>query len=418
MNLPYAFADQRAFPMTIKSSYEDFYVEEILLYEASGEGDHLFFEIEKKGMSTLEAVQRIARALQIPRKNVGFAGLKDAYAVTRQTLSVEHVSEEKLKQINEDCLKVLKVQRHKNKLKVGHLKGNHFILKLRDFDMSTKSEFEKFVQLLCKKGVPNYFGVQRFGRHGDTWKIGRAILEADFKTACELIAGGEHEGEFGVAKQARILFNQGKFKESVDCWPRGHQEAMQISRVLARSEGNYRKAMMKVHKKMLKFYLSAFQSYVFNAVLAERIHHYDSFLKGDWAEKHHPRGLFFVEDVRAENLRAEIFEISPTGPIYGRKMESAQTDALQLENEVCRMLHFSPEIFMKKGYLACQGERRSLRFKPENVCISQGEDQSGSFLELRFVLSSGCYATSFLRELGQDSLRDASLQASGNFTED
>jgi tRNA pseudouridine13 synthase len=418
MNLPYAFADQKAFPMTIKSSYEDFFVEELLLYEASGQGDHLFFEIEKKGMSTMEAIQRIAKVLQIPRKTVGFAGLKDAYAVTRQTLSVEHVPEEKLKEINEDSLKVLRVQRHQNKLKVGHLKGNHFILKLRDFDLETKDEFEKFVHQLCQKGVPNYFGVQRFGRHGDTWKIGKAILEADFKTACLLIAGGEHEGEFGVSKQARNLFNEGKFKESADCWPRGHQEAAQISRVLARSEGNYRKAMMKVNKKMLKFYLSAFQSHVFNAVLAERIYSYDSFLKGDWAQKHHPGGLFFVEDVRAENLRAAAFEISPTGPIYGRKMESAQSDALELENEVCRMLHFSPEIFMKKGYLACQGERRSLRFKPENVCIAKGEDQSGSYLEFRFVLPAGCYATSFMRELGQDSLRDASLQTSNNLSED
>lgn len=418
MTLPYAFADQKAFPMTIKSSYEDFFVEELPLYEPSGQGDHLFFEIEKKGMGTMEAIQRIAKALDIPRKTVGFAGLKDAYAVTRQMLSVEHVSEEKLKAINEDSLKVLRVQRHQNKLKVGHLKGNHFILKIRDFDLETKNEFEKFVHRLCQRGVPNYFGAQRFGRYGDTWKIGRAIIEGDFKEACLLIAGGEHEGEFGVSKQARALFNQGKYKESADCWPRGHQEAAQISRVLARSEGNYRKAVMKVNKKMLMFYLSAFQSHVFNAVLAERIHSYDSFLKGDWAQKHHPKGLFFVEDVRAENLRAEAFEVSPTGPIYGRKMEMAQEDAVELEIEVCRTLHFLPEIFMKKGYLACQGERRPLRFKPENVCIAQGQDERGSYLELRFVLPPGCYATSFMRELGKDSLRDASLQTSSNPSED
>ena len=128
---PYLTADVPAVPGTLKRSYEDFVVEEVPLYEPEGEGDHVFFTIEKAGLTTHKAVADIARALGVRPRDIGLAGLKDAHAVTRQTLSVEHVDPERILALELPRIRVLSARRHRRKLRVGHLAGNRFTIRLQ-----------------------------------------------------------------------------------------------------------------------------------------------------------------------------------------------------------------------------------------------------------------------------------------------
>src|SRR5450631_4429926 len=110
----------------IKESPDDFQVTEIPAYEPSGSGEHLYLTIEKRGMTTLEAIRRVARELRITERDIGYAGMKDSVGVTRQTLSVQRIRPEDVVGRDLDGVSVISAIRHVNKLKVGHLKGNRF----------------------------------------------------------------------------------------------------------------------------------------------------------------------------------------------------------------------------------------------------------------------------------------------------
>src|SRR5512136_608461 len=116
---------------TIKETPEDFLVEEIPLYSPEGAGEHTFTLIEKRGITTLEAIHRFSRALELLDREIGFAGMKDARGVTRQTLSIPRTPPERLLALDLPGIKVISAVRHRSKLKLGHLAGNRFCIKIR-----------------------------------------------------------------------------------------------------------------------------------------------------------------------------------------------------------------------------------------------------------------------------------------------
>lgn len=149
-----------------KDSSEDFRVDEILGFEPSGEGEHLFLHIEKKGLNTEELVKSVARLLEKSVKQISYAGLKDKNAITTQWLSI-HCPGEEIPNANElqgPGWRVLQSQRNLRKLRIGALTGNRFKLIIRE--ISDPSQVEARLLLIKQHGVPNYFGAQRFGYQG------------------------------------------------------------------------------------------------------------------------------------------------------------------------------------------------------------------------------------------------------------
>jgi len=115
----------------IKETPEDFLVEEVPSYLPCGEGEHSYAVIEKRGITTLEAIRRISHALKVSERDIGYAGMKDAAGVTRQTLSIPRVAPEVCSSVDIHGIKVLSAARHRNKLKLGHLAGNRFRVRIR-----------------------------------------------------------------------------------------------------------------------------------------------------------------------------------------------------------------------------------------------------------------------------------------------
>ena len=120
----------------IRSVPEDFLVEEVPLYEPSGHGEHVHFLLEKRGISTFEALMWVSKAAKVSEHVIGYAGLKDARAVTRQWMSIARVSPERLLSIGDGRIRVLAAARHPAKLRIGHLKGNRFTIRVRGADVS------------------------------------------------------------------------------------------------------------------------------------------------------------------------------------------------------------------------------------------------------------------------------------------
>jgi tRNA pseudouridine13 synthase len=397
--LPYLTAEVPGIGGKVKSRPEDFVVEEMPLYPPSGEGTHLYFRIEKTGLSTMRAVQDIARALGRPARDIGYAGLKDADAVTTQMLSVEHLDPQVVAKLELPRMRVVDVSRHTNKLRLGHLAGNRFTLKIRETDVAQVESVRTMMEALSRRGVPNYFGPQRFGMRGDTWEIGRALLREDYDEVVACLLGRVKPGDYGDVRKARDLFDQGKLEGAANAWPYPFVSEKRVCRMLIKTKGNTRKAVRAVDMHMQRFYISSYQSYLFNQIAAQRVSTLDRLLPGDLAWRHPQGAVFHVEDVAREQPRCDAFEVSPTGPLFGYRMSRPDGEPGAMEESLIAGEGINPEEWREAGRHRVKGARRPLRFQPHEVKVDAGQDNAGPYILLSFYLESGCYATTVLREI-------------------
>ncbi len=406
-DLPFLTPDIPGIPAAIKRDYTDFVVEEIPAYEPSGRGDHVYFTIEKSGIASMHAVNDIARALGVHPREIGLAGLKDARAVTRQTLSLEHADPNRISSLEIPRIRVVSVSRHTNKLRIGHLRGNRFIIKLRDVSERELPHVRAVLDVLARRGVPNYFGPQRFGSRGDTGRIGEAVIRRDDDAVVRLMCGSPTEHDAGDVLEARRLFDKGDFDAAARKWPYMFRDCSMICRIMAQTGGKPRKAVNALNRNAKKFFISAYQSELFNRVLAQRVPELDRLMTGDLAWKHDNTAVFKVEDAAVEQPRADRLEISPTGPIFGYRMTQPAGQPAELEAAVLSPTGLTCDSFGQLGPLSSPGGRRPLRFPIRDADADAGKDDHGPFIELRFALPSGCYATSLLREICKSDLHDA-----------
>lgn len=315
---------------------EDFEVEEVPAYAPSGEGEHLYLWLEKRGRDTREVVKALASALGVDEGDVGVAGMKDRQAITRQLLSVPARAEARLPTFSLEGVSVLWSRRHGNKLRTGHLKGNRFRLRLRGVK-DVGAARESFSRLGAR-GVPNYFGEQRFGREGDNADLGRLLVLGQ-----------------------RLPRRPDKFQR--------------------------------------KLYLSAFQSRLFNRALVERLRAgtFDTALAGDVLRREDSGGLFVCEAPEVDGPRVAAFEVSPAGPLFGPKMTPAALAVAEAEARLLVEEGVTLDDF-RRGGDETQGGRRPYRVRLGAPSLEvDGED-----LMLTFELPKGAYATEVLHELLKD----------------
>ena len=160
-------------------SPETFRVEEIARYDFCGEGEHAALEVQKNGRTTRDIAVQVARRLGVPPSAVGYAGMKDKASVSSQGFTVTGAEEIQARQAFEaEGCRVLRVTRHRNKLRLGHLAGNRFEVFLRGIDLAAA---RAVLAGLVRAGAPNYFGPQRFGGRGDNAARGLAILKGELR---------------------------------------------------------------------------------------------------------------------------------------------------------------------------------------------------------------------------------------------
>jgi len=166
----------------IKSSFTDFKVTEELAFKLDGRGEHLYLYIEKTDANTRFVANELARLLGCSSKDIGYAGMKDRHAVTRQWFSI-YLTKAKNKNwqdLQHDNFKVIDSGFHTKKLKIGELKGNTFDITVREFD-GDRACIEKTVELIKAEGFPNYFGPQRFGHNFNNWNDGKQWLRGSLR---------------------------------------------------------------------------------------------------------------------------------------------------------------------------------------------------------------------------------------------
>lgn len=401
VNLPYLTSDFPGVGGRIKQRPEDFFVQEIPLYEPSGSGEHVYAEIEKIGMTTFAAIDRIAQALDVPVQSIGYAGQKDAGAVTRQIISIVGADEQRVAGLQVPGISIRWVARHGNKIRLGHLAGNRFAIKIRDVDPSAVVRLAPVMARLCKQGMPNYFGEQRFGRRGDNDKLGAALLRADnMALLTQLLGNPDPSVDDAQSIGARKAFDRRDNERALHLFPRHcGLERRVLSRLI--KTGRPSAAIFAIDQKLRRLWVSALQSRLFNDVAAQRINSLDRLIAGDLAMKHENGACFLVPDAAAaaaEQPRCDAFEISPTGPLLGYRMTMPHAEALAIESAVFAAASLTPAD-IRESRQKVKGARRALRVQPSDTHLASGVDEHGPHITVAFTLPAGSYATVLMREL-------------------
>lgn len=392
---PYLTAEIPGIGGTIKDSQDDFIVEEIPSYSPCGSGEHCYLTIEKRGITTLEAIRRIAVSLKTPERDIGYAGMKDAVGVTRQTISIQRVTPEKGMSLELEGIKIISAALHTNKLKPGHLKGNRFRIAVHGVADGSETVISSILEILQQRGVPNYFGVQRYGAQGNSHLIGAAMLKRDWQGAVDQLIGAPERVRDDAWREAIAAYRQGDMNKALQIFPRHCRSERDVLQRLLSRPGEYEKAFSAIHPRLKKLYLSAVQSFLFDQVVAHRIENIDDLMSGDLAIKHINGACFIVEDAETEMVRARRFEISASGPMFGCRMKPPEGKPLEIEREILRNAKIGLNDFDILGGMKMEGERRPLRATLENVSFRMDSDS----LWLEFAMPKGSYATSALREI-------------------
>jgi tRNA pseudouridine13 synthase len=380
---------------SIKESPDDFHVEEIPSYLPCGSGEHCYLTIEKRGITTLEAIHRIAHALKVPERDIGYAGMKDAVGVTRQTISIQWLAPEKALALELEGIKVISAARHSNKLKLGHLKGNRFHIVIHGVAGDSAHQVPAVVDILNRRGVPNYFGYQRYGVQGNSHLIGIAMLRRNWRESVDRLIGEPDAVRDESWSAAITAYCNGELEESLRIFPRHCRSERDVLQRLIARPGGYEKAFSVIHPRLKKLYLSAAQSFLFDQTVARRIEHIDELMTGDLACKHVNGACFMVEDAALEQERAAAFEVSASGPMFGCKMKRPEGEVWQLECDILEQAGVELALFDMPGGLRVEGKRRPLRVPVGDLVWSA----SGDSVTVEFSLPKGSYATSLIREI-------------------
>lgn len=414
LNAETYITQQKGIGGKIRTKYEDFYVEEIPESEPSGEGPNTWFFIEKIGRETLDVVLDIAKELHVDRKRMGFAGMKDKRAVTRQWLCVANSEVEEIQKLEDKLykVKILKIMQNQKKLRIGQLIGNKFRLIIKDTE-NPEEDVKVAREVLTElesKGVPNYFGWQRFGnKRPNTHVVGKMMLENNLKKVVDAYIGNPYPEEPEHIKEVRQMYDNGKLEESLESMPKGMRYEKMMLKTLLREmkkkktdnisdldEDSYKWAIESLPKPLKRMFVHAYQSYLFNKAVSERAKlGIDKYVEGDIIVDNDEHLVHEFGDEIDERIKN--FEVHPTAPLFGSKVPLAGEKLGEMEQKILDNEGVTLEEFKvpKMPRLGSHGLRRAMRFKIWDVSAKATDE--GVLVE--FSIPKGCYATAVLREI-------------------
>ena len=322
---------------------DNFIVEEIPLYPFAHTGEWLMLKVRKKNLTTPEMIKKIASYLNISKNQIGYAGLKDKDALTFQWISIPRKYRKEINTFKDKEIKILEQDLHRNKLKIGHLKGNKFFVRLKKVNPVNAKILFSLLNDVKKFGIPNFFGKQRFGKFGNNFEEGKKIIEGE---------------KFVKNKKLNKLLINAYQSKLFNNWLK---KRIELSFLFEMNE-----------KELL---MAGFSKEIINFVKNQK--HPFKLFRGD-VMKHYPLGrLFYLENDESDRFLKK--EITPTGLLPGKKAMRAKDMAGEIEKEFDELL------------IPANGDRRIAWIFPEIVEKNYNKDKA--WFEFSFILPKGSYAT-------------------------
>jgi len=361
----------------LRQRSEDFFVEEV--WKDSGEvgdGGYTHFTMEKKGWDTNRAIRELARRLRVSRKRFGFAGTKDKKAVTRQRVAVWKVGREELEKVRIRDIALSDFRCSDQRVNLGDLEGNRFRIAVRDIELEGQ-ELEETVRRtkeeLEDRGVPNYFGYQRFGViRPNTHEVGKRLVLGDLEGAVFAYLCNPTEREREDAYLARKgLEDTRDIAQALKDYPKRLDYERSMLDALSKNSNDYAGALRRLPKKLRWMLVHAYQSYLFNLILSRLI----------------GQGVPIREKELPLFGHESGFSAGGQGDI---EREILEAEGITFDNfEIPSM----PELTVK-GELRRAWIETALEFEVEEDELSPGRRRC----DFSFMLPKGSYATVLLRE--------------------
>jgi len=408
----------------IKTIPADFFVREVTNRTEGGDGKYLIAELTKQNWDTHSVVREISNRLRVSRNRIGFAGTKDKFALTTQKISIWDTAETELERVKIGDVSLKIVGRSNKAVSLGDLYGNEFAIVIRDIEGRKEEITEKIVaitnEIETAGGIPNFFGVQRFGMNRPiTHLVGKHLIQGDIKGAVLSYISDIFPDESEEAKYARSLCKDGDLKECLKRMPLflRYERAM-LNELIKSSneeinEAPFLSAFSVLPKNLQKLFVHAYQAYLFNLILSHRMKQHvplHEAVVGDVVCFHNELG--FADPDRVEKVSEDKLEginrlikrgrAFVTAPIFGSESELA--DGLEGEIE-CKVIE-DENVSLNNFYIekipeiSSKGTRRPVLVPVKlNAEISDDElNPERCKATLQFFLPKGSYATVLLRE--------------------
>jgi tRNA pseudouridine13 synthase len=409
LGMDYYITDSYGCGGVIKSCAEDFQVSEVFEELGYEGGRYLVLDVEKTNWDTHHLIREMARKLRISQKRFGWAGTKDKRAVTSQRISIMNLDESSLSRITLPDLKIRVLGKTNRAVGLGDLLGNSFRITIRD--LSCPDPANRFAAITSEiekqSGVPNYFGIQRFGDiRPVTHKVGEAMVRGRIEEAVFIYLALPFPGEPERTRLAREkLWITRDISAALKEFPEYLHYEVAMLNFLVEHPGDYAHSFDVLSINLKRLFVHAYQSYLFNRILSRRmagampLH---SAVVGDvvcFAREGLP-DMDRVQKVTTENLEA-IDRLAKrsraflTLPLIGFETAIEEGAQGEIERAILREEDISPENFRVEGNpdLGSRGTRRAA-LCPVKPQITVEENRA----ELQFVLPKGSYATVVLRE--------------------
>jgi len=396
---------------------EDFIVHEISKYPPEKEnGRFTIARVTARNWETNQLVRELSSRLHVSRKRVDFAGTKDKRAKTTRLMSFYNVSRDELSELKVKDVVMEDIYSSGHPVRIGDLLGNRFEITVRNIGRGTKTEEIHDIASFIEGygGFPNFYGVQRFGTiRPVTHIVGKYIIDGDFeKAVMSYIANplyGEDEDTYALRERLQKTYD---FSEALASYPSCLNFEKAILNKLVVDPEDFVGALKELPKNLLTMFVYAYQSYLFNRILSERIRKKLPLNRAVAGDVVLPVRNNVIDEngiiVKEYNLDKVNKQVSKgkalvSGLLFGSDSEFSDGDMGEIEHKIIDEAKLDSRDFIipELPYLSSSGSRRPLLASVKNLEFNLRDDKLNKdrlALTLKFELQKGCYATSLLRE--------------------
>jgi len=391
--------------MKLRQLPKDFIVEEIISPSQMSSGQYQLYLLEKKNITTLDAVEIISRIWKKKRQNFGFCGLKDKHAYAKQYLSIKNGPKKDL-QLHVFSLKYLG-ERNKN-LEIGDLLKNRFQITIRDLKREEAKRLEQRAKEVEKFGFPNYFDYQRFGSVRPTGEfIAKYLIKKDYETALKYVLATSSKYETKIKKEISKIIAQywGKWKELMDLIPKSSKRS--IINYLKDHPENFKTAFELIEKHLRFLIVTSYQSYLWNEIVKlylKKNLEENNLIPLSYQIEKFTLDLLFYHSLPEEKIE-QWKNLSFPLPVHNLELNK---ELKEIYEEVLAREDLTLEDFklrgMKETYFP-KDERKIIILPEELEILSIKSDKLNPqrlSAEISFSLPSGSYATLLIKRLTYD----------------
>ncbi len=397
----------------LKETPYDFIVDELSIDPQRFDfAKYTIARVRSVNWETNKLIREISRTLRISRNDVGFAGTKDKRAVTTQLMSFP-ATVDALVKVDIPGVTIIDPFTSKYSMMIGRLVGNRFDIMLKQIEQPMEEVAESVentkARILEIGGFPNFFGIQRFGAVRPlTHLVGKSIITRDFKQAVDYYIGYPQEYEPEALKEARSYYMRTKDLEGTfDTMSKYYSFERSIIYHLIHNPEDYLGALRQLPRNLLMMFTHAYQSFLFNKILSERIRRglpLNEPVVGDQVIPIGGRGVpdhsrtFYVNARNVEKVRqrSREFKAYVTALLYGNNSFFAEGEMGDIEQKIVEAEGIEPSAFTIPDLPECSssGMRKEILSHVDNLDTMVGD----GWVRFIFKLFKGSYATTLLRE--------------------